>query len=51
MSGSIIFSPPAMTALSLFHRGEIDAHDAEQRLMDAGWSIQAISDYLETSDG
>lgn len=52
MSGSITFSQPAMTALALYENGDIDAHAAEQRLMDVGWSTQAISDYLsEASDG
>tara|TARA_R110002110_G_scaffold415072_1_gene647776 strand:- start:604 stop:768 length:165 start_codon:yes stop_codon:yes gene_type:complete len=52
MSGSITFSQPAMAALALFERGDIDAHAAEQRLMDEGWSAQAIWDYLsEAANG
>tara|TARA_R110000765_G_scaffold26725_2_gene65346 strand:+ start:736 stop:891 length:156 start_codon:yes stop_codon:yes gene_type:complete len=51
MSGRIAYASAAMTALALYENGDIDAHAAEQRLMDEGWSIAAIDLVLEPADG
>jgi len=36
------YTPAASLALEEFEAGDIDMHQAEQRLMDLGWSDTAI---------
>jgi|TARA_R110002110_G_scaffold150405_1_gene342202 hypothetical protein len=36
------FGDGASAVLDGFERGDIDAHEAEQKLMDLGWHNQAI---------
>jgi hypothetical protein len=40
------FDAGASTILDSFERGDIDAHAAETRLMDLGWSSEAINNAL-----
>ncbi len=49
MSGE--YPHAAALALEEFEAGAIDAHQAEQRLMDIGWDVQAISTFLGERDG
>lgn len=51
MSGSIQYSEIAVLTHRQFENGEIDAHCAEQRLIDEGWNITAIGRFLGFEDG
>ena len=51
MSGAIHFSEIVQRTFDEFEAGEIDAHTAEQRLMDLGWSTESISRFLDLDNG